>query len=240
MLREALEQPWYHTIELAPDAVTRGSVDLRRVAPRVLPERLDGLRALDVGSFDGFWAFEMERRGAEVLAADLDRFDQTEWPPINRERLAGEAQGRGPGERFALAHALLRSSVRRVATPVYELSLHQLGAPVDLALVGDLLIHLRDPVRGLERVCEVLVPSGRILLLEEVNVALSILRPRAAWASLQARGTDYNWWRGNLRCLVDFLALAGFEDVKRVAIYKLRAGRDQARWHVALSARRPS
>jgi SAM-dependent methyltransferase len=240
MLREALEQPWYHTIELEPGAITPGSVDLRSVAPRVLPERLDGMRALDVGTFDGFWAFELERRGAEVLAADLDRFDETEWPPLNRARLAREAQGRGPGERFELARALLGSRVRRVPASIYELSVERLGAAVDIALVGDLLIHLRDPVRGLERVHEVLAPGGRLLLLEEVNVALTLLRPRTAWASLQARGTDYNWWRGNLRCLTDYLALAGFEQIRRLATYKLKAGGDQARWHMALSARRPS
>ena len=49
---------WYHTIELAPGEVTPGLVDLRAVAPRVLPARIEG-RALDVGTYDGFWAFEM-------------------------------------------------------------------------------------------------------------------------------------------------------------------------------------
>jgi tRNA (mo5U34)-methyltransferase len=239
LLREALERPWYHTIELEPGAVTPGTVDLRSVARRVLPQRLDGLRALDVGTFDGFWAFELERRGAEVIAADLDRFDQTEWPPINRERLAREAQGRGPGERFELARSLLGSRARRVSASIYDLTPELLDGPVDVALIGDLLIHLRDPVRGLERVRDVLAPGGRLLLLEEFNVLLSILRPRAASASLQARGSDFNWWRGNLRCLLDFLALAGLEQSRREAIYKLKAAGDQARWHVALSARRP-
>ena len=50
---------WYHTIELAPGVVTPGEIDLRKLAARVLPDRLDGLRALDVGTFDGFWAFEL-------------------------------------------------------------------------------------------------------------------------------------------------------------------------------------
>jgi hypothetical protein len=69
---------------------------------------------------------------------------------------------------------------------------------------------------------------------------MTLLRPRGAWASFQARATDYNWWQGNLRCLTDFLALAGFREIRRTAFYKLRAQGDQARWHVALSARRPS
>jgi hypothetical protein len=88
LLRDALSRSWYHTIDLAPEASTNGAVDLRPIAPKVLPEDLGGRRALDVGTFDGFWAFELERRGAEVRATDLDRFDQTEWPPAHADRLA--------------------------------------------------------------------------------------------------------------------------------------------------------
>ncbi len=67
------EHKWYHALELAPGVVTPGLYDLRgEVAKYHLPERLDGKRALDVGTWDGFWAFELERRGAEVVALDLD------------------------------------------------------------------------------------------------------------------------------------------------------------------------
>jgi tRNA (mo5U34)-methyltransferase len=67
------EISWYHTLELAPGLETKGWFDLRADVPRYgLPERMDGLRALEVGTWDGFWAFEMERRGAEVVALDLD------------------------------------------------------------------------------------------------------------------------------------------------------------------------
>lgn len=62
-------RPWYHTIELAPDVVTPGWFDCRPVATRVLPASCEGLRCLDVGTFDGVWAFEMERRGALGRAA---------------------------------------------------------------------------------------------------------------------------------------------------------------------------
>ena len=44
--------------------MTEGMFDLRPVVDRYgLPARMDGMRALDVGTWDGFWAFEMERRG---------------------------------------------------------------------------------------------------------------------------------------------------------------------------------
>ncbi len=40
------------------------------------------MRALDVATFDGFWAFEMERRGAsEIVAIDLDCADKLDLPP---------------------------------------------------------------------------------------------------------------------------------------------------------------
>ena len=70
---------WYHTLELAPGVVTPGWFDLRDMPDKVgLPASLAAQRCLDVGTFDGFWAFAMERRGAaEVVAADVP--DPAEW-----------------------------------------------------------------------------------------------------------------------------------------------------------------
>ena len=55
--------------------VTPGAWELRPAARRMpwpAGGDLRGLRCLDVGTMDGFWAFEMERRGAaEVVALDL-------------------------------------------------------------------------------------------------------------------------------------------------------------------------
>src|SRR3954454_13821602 len=73
---------WYHTIDLGSGVVTPGEYDLRPILGRVpLPRSLTGMRCLDVGTHDGFWAFEMERRGAErVLAIDLDDPARLDWP----------------------------------------------------------------------------------------------------------------------------------------------------------------
>lgn len=238
-LRRALEQPWYHTIELAPGAVTSGAVDLRSVAPRLLPGDLHGRRALDVGTFDGFWAFELHRRGAEVVATDLDSFDAAEWPPQNRERLAREAGDRVPGERFHLAASLVGADVTRIECSIYDLDAGALGGPFDYAVVGDLLLHLRDPVGGLERLRSVLAPGGRLLLVEQVDPALSVLRPRSPSASFQAHRTDYNWWEANLAGLKAWLRTAGFASVRRRAIFRLDAVGAQRRWHAALEAESP-
>src|SRR5690348_5922792 len=73
---------WYHTQELAPGLVTPGMFDLRPfVGHYGLPDDLTGKRALDIGTFEGFWAFEIERRGADVTAIDVDRIQDLDWPP---------------------------------------------------------------------------------------------------------------------------------------------------------------
>src|ERR1700722_811980 len=103
---------WYHVIELGQGTVTPGWFDMRPfVGHYGLPDRLDGLRVLDVGSWDGFWAFEMERRGAaEVVALDLDDERELDWPP--RRRPADAAFPPGPrGAGFRLAHEALGSRV---------------------------------------------------------------------------------------------------------------------------------
>jgi tRNA (mo5U34)-methyltransferase len=62
---------WFHSLDLSRDVRTSGVYDPSRTLPRLgLPARLDGMRVLDIGAWDGFYAFEMERRGAEVLATD--------------------------------------------------------------------------------------------------------------------------------------------------------------------------
>jgi SAM-dependent methyltransferase len=234
LLREALAQGWYHTIDVAPGVTTPGAVDLRPLAPKVLPERLDGLRALDVGTFDGFWAFELEQRGASVVATDLERFDEVQWPPQNRARLAAEAGDRGPGDRFALAAELLGSKVERVVASIDQLD--RIGDPVDYAVVGDLLLHLRDPVGGLESVRSVLRPGGRLLSLEQIGVATSLFHPRRAIATFEAGRTQMNWWEPNVAALREWLRIAGFARSRVRRVYRLRAAGAQARRHVAIEA----
>jgi len=228
---------WYHSIELAPGIVTPGHVDLRALVGSVLPASLHGCRALDVGTFDGFWAFELERRGAEVVAIDVPEADAAEWPPVNRARLVAAAAdmdlelGRG----FRIAAEALGSAVHRVELAVYDLDAAALGGSVDFAFLGAMLLHVRDPVRALERVRATLAPGGRLTILEPVDGRLSMLFPRRPAARFQATETDFNWWAANVACLQAWLHAAGFERVVRGGLLRA-SGLTQC----ALGARAPA
>jgi tRNA (mo5U34)-methyltransferase len=213
----AANPSWYHTIELAPGVVTPGHVDWRGYAARVLPDDMSGLRALDAGTFDGFWAFEMERRGAEVAAIDLDTIDAVDLPPPQRARVEGDAQASGfeMGRGFRLAAEALGSSVERVACNVYDVEPGGIGGPVDLAFVGALLEHLRDPVGALEAVRGALNPGGRLVVVEGISLRGTILSPRAPVAAFRPMTSHFTWWRPNVAALLDYVRAAGFEDVRR-------------------------
>src|ERR1043165_3134594 len=117
LLERAQQMAWYHTLEL-PGHTTEGIFDLRPHVHRYgLPERMDGMRALDVGTWDGFWGFEMERRGAEVVALDLDDERDLDWPPRRRPQVFPETPR---GEGFRLAKDLLGSKVERVNLSIYN------------------------------------------------------------------------------------------------------------------------
>lgn len=233
---------WYHTLELAPGVITPGRIDLRRVAPKLLPGDLTGKRALDIGTFDGFWAFEMEQRGAEVVAIDLDAVSDAQLPPNNRQALERSADELGLelGLGFRLAAEVLGSRARRLACDVMELAPERVGGPVDVAFIGALLVHLRDPVRALERIHATLKPGGALIQLEGVSRRLSLLHPRRPVAELQTLGTQFNWWYPNRATLEAWLRTAGFVAVTDRGQHRPPQRPPMADRYRAIVSRRPA
>jgi tRNA (mo5U34)-methyltransferase len=205
---------WYHTQELAPGVVAPGMFDLRPYVGRYgVPEDLSGLRVLDVGTYDGFWAFEFERRGADVVALDVDRIWDLDWPPRLRPR---EDEARGAG--FALAHQALGSSVERVALSIYDATPEDLGGRFDLVFCGSVLIHLRDPALALERMAGLC--AGRFILAEEYTTRLALRFLEAAHFS--GEGPHMTWWIPSVKAWCGMVRTAGFEDVREHGRFKLR------------------
>lgn len=205
--RHVASYPWYHTLDLGHGVVTPGMFDHRGNEGRyLLPEDLRGWRCLDVGTMDGYWAFAMERRGAdEVVAVDLDDPEQLDWPVRVRARTA-KTMDETKGARFELARQALESKVDRRLQSVYELD-DDLGR-FDLVFCGDLLVHLKDPLTALERLRRV----SRGLTVVCTPVEEHWPYRRRALARLDGID-DFAWWTPNLAGLRRMMEAAGFEDV---------------------------
>jgi tRNA (mo5U34)-methyltransferase len=218
---EALERAkqigWYHTLELAPGHVTEGMFDLRgQVENYGLPERLDGLRALDVGTWDGFWAFELERRGAQVVSLDLDDERDLDWPPRRRPKTFPTTP-RGDG--FRIAREIYGSNVERVNLSVYNATPEEIGT-FDIVFCGSVLIHLRDQLLALERIANLC--TDRFISAEEYDPMAS-LSPWPMSRYLADRDKAVVYWLPGIRTWKRMLWTAGFDRVERYGRFKLAA-----------------
>jgi SAM-dependent methyltransferase len=211
---------WYHTMELAPGVVTPGWFDLRSCVDGLPWPDIKGKRCLDVGTYDGFLAFEMERRGAaEVVAVDIPDHADWDWPPFVRAKgtehmaeIAGPEKGRG----FRIAADALGSSVAKVEANVYGLSPEKLGR-FDVVVCGSLLLHLRDPLRALEAIRGVC--SGWFMSVEQVSLVLTVLHRRSPVAMLDGVTSDVQWWVPNSEGHRQMLRAGGFDVVDAARPY---------------------
>ena len=172
------------------------------------------MRCLDIGTMDGFWAFELERRGAaEVVATDIPHSGAAD--PFGPEPRPGVARG----ETFGIAAELLGSRADYRYANVYDLDPDEVGK-FDLVFMGYVLQMLRDPVRGLEAVRSVC--RGSLIVLETVSGPLSLLP--SPLARLDARRDGHEWFVFNRRGLRKVLELAGFSVEDESPIVRDRAG----------------
>jgi len=212
---EADRYPWYHTLELGNGVKTRGMFDHAPVLDRYpIPADLTGKRCLDVATMDGYWAFEMERRGAEsVTALDLEDPEQLDWP-VSLRADHDKTMDETKATRFALAKEALGSNVERVLLSAYDLS-PELGE-FDFVFCGDLLLHLKDPITPVENIRSVCTESAVI-----ANVITTFrFHEKRAMAELDGIGS-FSWWTTNLTGLVRIVRAAGFSRVEPEETFEL-------------------
>jgi len=197
---------WHHQIEVAPGIVTPGvSNTAQRLAWYQFPEDLSGKRVLDIGCYEGFFTFECERRGAEVVAIDV--------LPL------------GPQSGFSLAHELLGSRAAFYQTSIYDLTPERFGT-FDLVLCLGVIYHLRHPLLGLERahsVCrdqfivETQICDKYFINAQGHPVDLAAAAPDLARLPIaqfypgdELNHDPSNWWSPNLAALQGMLRSSGF------------------------------
>lgn len=214
--RVELSGYWYHRIELPGGVVTPGWAPIHASAYSI-PEKLDGMRVLDVGAWDGYWTFEALKRGAREVVA-IDDFSDFLGVLENKDRHAWE--------NFDLCREALGYSeeiCKRFDMSVYDVTEDKLGR-FDVVFFFGVLYHLRYPMLALDKlsaVCdrEIYVESAILDDYSPYRGGLGHGYPDDQMVMEFYPGKEYgnnetNWWAPTLRCLAHMVCSSGFTEVK--------------------------
>jgi tRNA (mo5U34)-methyltransferase len=216
---------WYHTIDLRNGEITPGFLDHRHQLDLYgLPESLEGMRCLDAATCDGFWAFEMERRGAsEVIGIDVLSLADCDFPANWRADLLMHRRNQIKGQGFAYAKRALNSKVTRRALSIYDLSPARIGT-FDFVFMSDVLLHLKEPLRALEALRTVARGDGIVADMYDPDLEPAGFPVAARLIMSHERPDDFSgyfWWSHSPTFLQSMCYLAGFTKVEQVATLTL-------------------
>ncbi len=197
---------WHGGIDLGGGVVTQG-----RTYPGVtllpylhLPTDLVGKTVIDICAWDGFMAFEAEKRGATVTVVD-----SFAWDKANAALMPGLSTGR---DGFVLACAAKQSRVKAVYCDVLDLSAKRLGT-FDIVLFLGVLYHMRHPLLALEKVAALVADGGKLIIETHVDM-LNTPYPAARFYPDKTLNNDpTNWWGPNVACVEAMLHDIGFVHV---------------------------
>ncbi|MGD0365701.1 MAG: DUF1698 domain-containing protein [Bryobacteraceae bacterium] len=194
---------WYHSIELPDGNIVQGMIGIDalkgRLAAYPIPADLTGKRVLDVGAWTGWCSFEMERRGAQVMAVDCVEFEE-----------------------FREAHRMIGSKVDYRILDVEELTPESVGL-FDYVLFFGVLYHLRNPLLGLEKICAITRDTAFVesFVTDDGSSAASTLE---FYETNELGGQIDNWFGPTAQCAAALCRSAGFARVNLEYVSERRAG----------------
>lgn len=184
----------YHSLELPDGTVLPGLISLEQLKWRLnqfpIPSNLNGKRVLDVGTWDGWFAFEMERRGAEVVAIDSN-----------------------PKGNFLTNRDLMQSKVEFVSADICRVTPAQMGY-FDIVLFFGVLYHLKHPLLGIENVCRLTREMACIVSYVTDGGSCASTPAMEFYETTELRGQFDNWCGPNTQCLLAWCRAAGFPRVE--------------------------
>ncbi len=196
---------WYHSIELPDGNVIQGMIGVdalkARLAAFPIPADLTGKRVLDVGAWTGWCSFEMERRGAQVVAVDCVEFEE-----------------------FREAHRMIGSKVDYRILDVEELTPETVGL-FDYVLFFGVLYHLRNPLLGLEKICALTRDTAYVeTFVTDDGSAANAGCTMEFYETNELGGQIDNWFGPNVQCAAALCRSAGFARVNLEYVTERRAG----------------
>jgi tRNA (mo5U34)-methyltransferase len=226
---------WYHSIDLGDSQITRGAKSAETLEVETqrlnLPDTLEGAHVLDIGAWDGYFSFEMERRGAASVTA-LDSYSWSTdrprylkykssvtppevllppdesgcWDPVGLPGRAG----------FDKAREALNSRVKPVVGDFMTIDLDRLGQ-FDIVLFLGVLYHLKDPFLALKRLRQI---TRDVVVIETGVAVLPGWSEERLWLFIEGSelgGDASNWWLPTPTGLLAMCRAAGFTDLQVIA-----------------------
>jgi tRNA (mo5U34)-methyltransferase len=226
---------WYHSINLGHGVITPGAYNHYPYLHEYrLPERLDGMRVLDVATFDGFWAFEFERRGAaDIVALDVQSFNDIDLPPLIKEKAYEEDVNWKTGIGFNIAKDILKSKVKRELLNVYDLTPERAGR-FDMTFCSDLLLHLMNPMKALQNMRSVVTEYAYIV--EPFDPEIDVY-PYDDVIRYKGGANKCIWWMFGLKSLEHMIRDAGFRKIELLNTFNLGyRGEKEGLWRAVFKA----
>ncbi|MBA3898748.1 MAG: TIGR04290 family methyltransferase [Bacteroidetes bacterium] len=204
--------PWFHNIHLPDGSETAPNHFLgdfptfkwEQVKPHI-PENLSGKTVLDIGCNAGFYSIELAKRGADVLAIDLD-------PHYLK-------QAKYVAGKFGLDDKITFKQMQ-----VYDLA--NLQQTFDIVWFMGVFYHLRYPLLALDIIAQkakktmifqtLTMPGKEVvtapenLEINDRNIMLENGWPKMAFIEHKLNNDPTNWWAPNGACIEAMLRTSGF------------------------------
>ena len=200
---QAMDKCWfYHSMDIPGRGSVEGHWDLRnRFDEYVGGISVKDRTLLDVGVASGFLTFEAEKRGATVTGFDAENFGQYQHIPTDDKpdhSFGFELMRNG----YWLAHEANQSKSKVVYGDIYSMSEH---APKhDIVLIGQILVHLRDPIEVLRQAS---LLAKDFLIVSEGSYSSE--QPTSVF--LGSKTNWYSWWHLSDELYRRWFDILGFE-----------------------------
>ena len=197
------EYGWYHSFEFPDGTFIRGVQSLEQLRERwarfPIPADLTGKRVLDIGAWDGWFSFEAERHGADVVSVDCVEIDN-----------------------LLSAKQKLNSQVDYRVSDLYKLPALQLGT-FDYVFFLGVLYHVKHPLLALQIVCaftrDVAIVESAVIDGPQYEAGKREEIPTLEFFETDELGGHFdNWFGPSVSCLMAMCRSVGFAYVELLSV----------------------